>query len=278
MLANRKVVASNSVQKSEWRKSHNSRVRRILSMGKTNQSSRSHHFGCFQKLGIELQAHSRTRRHWNHAILDFEIRRIPRFFLGRPARDVFHPWPDINLVSTGCVSGNPLCNVRGFARQAEQLITIGCDGDDTRDTGYERAIIALMAKFDTGSYQARWKTDLEAIYNNHDVGGKACKQTDNSFANASFPCPGRHRFSRRRIVSMTILGAGLLALSRPIRMLAGHWVAMTLGGALILMSLMWDYQNLMAGGLPELFAWRLFGAGELVGTVAFLHAFRSSKA
>jgi hypothetical protein len=77
------------------------------------------------------------------------------------------------------------------------------------------------------------------------------------------------------IVSITIIGAGLLALVRPLRMLPAHWGAMTVGGALILMSFMWDYQNLMAGGLPRPFAWRLFGAGELVGVAAFLHAFRS---
>lgn len=80
------------------------------------------------------------------------------------------------------------------------------------------------------------------------------------------------------IVSMTIIGAGLLALSRPIRVLPAHWLVMTLGGALILMSFMWDYQNLMAGGLPRPFAWRLFGVGELAGVAAFLHAFRSSNA
>jgi len=80
------------------------------------------------------------------------------------------------------------------------------------------------------------------------------------------------------IVSMTIIGAGLLALSRPVRMLAAHWAVMTLGGTLILLSFMWDYRNLMAGGLPQPFAWSLFGAGELAGLAAFLHAFRSSKA
>jgi hypothetical protein len=80
------------------------------------------------------------------------------------------------------------------------------------------------------------------------------------------------------IVSMTIIGAGLLTLSRPIRMLPAHWFAMTLGGALILMSFMWDYQNLIAGGFPRPFAWRLFGAGELAGGAAFLHALLSSDA
>jgi hypothetical protein len=74
------------------------------------------------------------------------------------------------------------------------------------------------------------------------------------------------------IVSMTIIGTGLLGLARPIRPLPAHWAAMTLGGALILMSFTWDYKNLMAGGLPHPFAWGLFGAGELVGVAAFLHA------
>jgi hypothetical protein len=76
------------------------------------------------------------------------------------------------------------------------------------------------------------------------------------------------------LVAITISSAGLLALARPVRMLPTHWVAMTLGGAMILMSFMWDYQNLLAGGLPRPFAWWLFGSGELVGLAAFLHAFK----
>jgi hypothetical protein len=167
-------------------------------------------------------------------------------FVGAIADGILNP---NQLVSRGCVSGNPLCNVRGFARQSEQVITLPCNGDDTRDTSVERAIIALMAKYDavgptttatasSGSstltvpsaagiwpgqavtavgvtagtlvvtvsgttvtisanttaslsstaiafgFQARWAFDLQAIYNQHDVGGNACKQTDNSFSNA----------------------------------------------------------------------------------------------
>jgi hypothetical protein len=78
------------------------------------------------------------------------------------------------------------------------------------------------------------------------------------------------------IVSITIIGAGLFALARPVRMLPAHWIVTTLGGVLILVAFMWDYQNLMAGGLPRPFAWGLFGAGELAGIFAFFHAFRSS--
>jgi hypothetical protein len=79
------------------------------------------------------------------------------------------------------------------------------------------------------------------------------------------------------IVSITIIVAGLLALTRPIRVLPKHWLAMTLGGGLILLSFMWDYQNLLAGGLPRPFAWKLFGAGELAGIAAFLHAFTNEQ-
>jgi hypothetical protein len=79
------------------------------------------------------------------------------------------------------------------------------------------------------------------------------------------------------IVSITITGTGLLALARPVRVLSVHWAAMILGGVLILMSFMWDYQNLIAGGLPRPFAWKLFGAGELAGLAAFLHAFVRSQ-
>jgi len=75
------------------------------------------------------------------------------------------------------------------------------------------------------------------------------------------------------LVSVTIIGAGLFALGRPVRVLTAHWGAMILGGVLILMSFTWDYQNLIAGGLPRPFAWKLFGAGELAGVAAFLHAF-----
>jgi hypothetical protein len=74
------------------------------------------------------------------------------------------------------------------------------------------------------------------------------------------------------IVSVTIFGCGLAALWRPVHMNPIHWIAMTLGGLLIVLSFVWDFQNTMAGGLPHPFAWRLFTAGELLGVSAFLHA------
>jgi hypothetical protein len=78
------------------------------------------------------------------------------------------------------------------------------------------------------------------------------------------------------IVAITIVVIGLFALARPVRLLPTHWFLMTLGGAVILTSFMWDYQNLIAGGLPRPFAWKVFATGELAGVAAFLHASLSS--
>lgn len=79
------------------------------------------------------------------------------------------------------------------------------------------------------------------------------------------------------VVSVTIIGAGLFALAKPMRMHPAHWIGITLGGALILASFMWDYHNLLAGGLPRPFAWWLFGAGELAAIAALVHAFRHDE-
>ncbi|HEY1756478.1 MAG TPA: hypothetical protein VGG72_13845 [Bryobacteraceae bacterium] len=79
------------------------------------------------------------------------------------------------------------------------------------------------------------------------------------------------------IVSITIIAGGLFALARPVRMLPAHWAAMTLGGALVLISFMWDYANILAAGLPRPFAWKLFCAGELAGVAALLDASLRSR-
>jgi len=75
------------------------------------------------------------------------------------------------------------------------------------------------------------------------------------------------------IVSVTIIATGLLALVRPVRMRPAHWIGVVLGGVWILISFMWDYRNLMDGGLPRPFAWKLFSVGEGLGVAAYLHAF-----
>jgi hypothetical protein len=74
------------------------------------------------------------------------------------------------------------------------------------------------------------------------------------------------------IVSLTIIGGGLTALRRPVRMRPQHWGGVTLGGVVILAAFMRDFTNITAGGMPHPFAWPLFAAGEALGAGSFLHA------
>jgi|SRR5579871_5938413 len=78
------------------------------------------------------------------------------------------------------------------------------------------------------------------------------------------------------IVSLSIIGGGLMALRRPVRMRPIHWMGLTLGCCLILLSFMRDFPNIIAGGMPHPFWWPLFAAGEIVGIGAFLHALGTS--
>ncbi|MCU1338341.1 MAG: hypothetical protein JWO19_3922 [Bryobacterales bacterium] len=75
------------------------------------------------------------------------------------------------------------------------------------------------------------------------------------------------------IVSITIVGCGLVALYRLVAMRALQWIGMVLGGALVILSFTWDFRYVMAGNLPRPFAWRLFLAGELLSVGAFVSAF-----
>jgi hypothetical protein len=79
------------------------------------------------------------------------------------------------------------------------------------------------------------------------------------------------------IVSVSIIVAGFVALRYSIRMRVFHWSALALGGFLIVLSFVWDSPNIIAGGLPNRFAWPVFGAGELLGLGAFLHAVRIAR-
>jgi hypothetical protein len=75
------------------------------------------------------------------------------------------------------------------------------------------------------------------------------------------------------IVSFTIVGCGLAALCHPVDIGLRHWVGLVLGGALVVLSFTWDFQNLLAGNLPHPFAWWLFLAGEVLSLGTFLKAF-----
>jgi hypothetical protein len=74
------------------------------------------------------------------------------------------------------------------------------------------------------------------------------------------------------LVSVAMVGCGLAALRRPVRFRVIHWTGLALGCLLIWLSFLLDYRHILAGGLPQRFAWPLFLAGGLAGVGAFLHA------
>jgi hypothetical protein len=74
------------------------------------------------------------------------------------------------------------------------------------------------------------------------------------------------------IVSFTIIGCGLVALCRPIRIGRLQWIGLISGGALVILSFTWDFRNVIAGNLPHPFAWWLFLVGEFVSLGTFLKA------
>ncbi len=79
------------------------------------------------------------------------------------------------------------------------------------------------------------------------------------------------------LVAISIITAGIIALLRPVQLTRLHWLAATLGGALILWAFMWDFRNIVGGGLPNPFQWPLFLLGEALGMGAFFHAMQATQ-
>jgi hypothetical protein len=79
------------------------------------------------------------------------------------------------------------------------------------------------------------------------------------------------------IVALSMIACGVVILwresrGRPVHLARSHWAAILAGGAIIVIAFCWDFRHIMAGGYPRSFNWPLFGLGETLGVVAFLHA------
>jgi len=84
------------------------------------------------------------------------------------------------------------------------------------------------------------------------------------------------------LVSLTMIGSALLYLWRDscgltMRLEVKHWIAAVAGALLILAAFVWDYRNIMAGGMPEPFNWPLFVFGETLWLAAVLQPLGASK-
>lgn len=85
------------------------------------------------------------------------------------------------------------------------------------------------------------------------------------------------------IISLGLVACGLVALAfedkgQPLLLPWRDWLLISLGGIIVIVSLCWDYKNITAGGFPNPFAWKIFGAGLILSTATFLLAVRKRMA
>jgi hypothetical protein len=84
------------------------------------------------------------------------------------------------------------------------------------------------------------------------------------------------------IVSLSMIGAGLVVLAEtdrrgPLRARWFHWTGIAAGAVIIVISFCKDYPQTTAGRLPEQFSWLTFATGEIIGFVAFGHAWLQGR-
>jgi hypothetical protein len=77
------------------------------------------------------------------------------------------------------------------------------------------------------------------------------------------------------IVAASLVIGGAIGLSSNPRPGALAWLGLMLGGALLLTAFMWDWRNIVNGGIPAAFPWMLFAAGELIGAAGFIRALKA---
>ncbi len=81
------------------------------------------------------------------------------------------------------------------------------------------------------------------------------------------------------IISLGLITAALIVLffedkSQPLLVTWRDWLLIVVGGFIVIVSFCWDYKNIIAGGFPNPFEWKLFFLGLAVSIVTFLFAVR----
>ena len=79
------------------------------------------------------------------------------------------------------------------------------------------------------------------------------------------------------LVSLAMIGGGVMALARPIPLRSPHWLAIVGGGVVIIVAFCWDFRNTSSGGMPNPFNWPLFLAGLLISVAGFAAAARKRE-
>ena len=81
------------------------------------------------------------------------------------------------------------------------------------------------------------------------------------------------------IISLGLIISGLIVLGfedkgQPLLMKWRDWLLIAFGGFIVIVSFCWDYKNIIAGGFPNPFQWKLFFIGLALSTVTFAFAVR----
>ena len=79
------------------------------------------------------------------------------------------------------------------------------------------------------------------------------------------------------IVSLSMIGCGYVALTRPLSLKPAHWIAIITGGLIVVIACCLDFPNTTRGFMPNPFHWGVFTAGELLGLAGFAAAAMSSQ-
>jgi hypothetical protein len=78
------------------------------------------------------------------------------------------------------------------------------------------------------------------------------------------------------IVALSLVLGGIVGLMRePPRVDWISWALLSAGGVVIFVSFIWDWRNVVNGGIPRDFPWLIFAAGELAGISGMVRAIRS---
>jgi hypothetical protein len=76
------------------------------------------------------------------------------------------------------------------------------------------------------------------------------------------------------MISIALIVAGLMVLffedkGRPLLLKSRDWLLIVIGGVIVIVSFCWDYKNIMGGGFPDPFEWKIFFTGLILSATTF---------
>ena len=80
------------------------------------------------------------------------------------------------------------------------------------------------------------------------------------------------------LVSAAMIAAGVWQMRRPVRVRAKEWFGILGGAVVVIIAFALDYENIMAGGMPNPFHWGVFIVGLATGVASYAWAHRASAA